>query len=63
MPIFKPKNTKKIEISKKTSTTLDGKHKEITESIKKEQTDVLPSLKKEKRVILQVFNCSSFFNS
>ena len=52
MPIFKPKNTKKIEISKKTSTTLDGKHKEITESIKKEQTDVLPSLKKEKRVIL-----------
>jgi hypothetical protein len=52
MPIFKPKNTKKIEISIKTSTTLDGKHKEITESIKKEQTDVLPVLKKEKRSIL-----------
>lgn len=52
MPIFKPKNTKKIEISKKTSTTLDGKHKEITESIKKEQTDILPSLKKEKRIII-----------
>ena len=48
MPIFKPKNTKKIEISKKTSTTLDGKHKEITEAIKKEQDELLPSLIQQK---------------
>ena len=49
MPIFKPKNTKKIEISKKTSTTLDGKHKEIIESIKTEQTELLPTLKQQKK--------------
>ena len=48
MSIFKPKNTKKIEISKKTSTTLDGKHKEITEAIKKEQDELLPSLIQQK---------------
>lgn len=49
MPIFKPKNTKKIEISKKTSTTLDGKHKEIIESIKTEQAELLPTLKQQKK--------------
>jgi len=49
MPIFKPKNTKKIEISKKTSTTLDGKHKEIIESIKTEQIELLPTLKQQKK--------------
>ena len=49
MPIFKPKNTKKIEISKKTSTTLDGKHKEIIESIKTEQAELIPTLKQQKK--------------
>ena len=29
MPTFKPKNIKKIIMSKKNITTLDGKHKEI----------------------------------
>ena len=29
MPSFKPKSAKKIKISKKNSTTLDGKHKEF----------------------------------
>jgi len=49
MPIFKQKNTKKIVMSKKTSTTLDGKHKEIIDSIQKEETEVLPTLLKEKK--------------
>jgi hypothetical protein len=53
MPIFKPKNTKKLEMSRKTSTTLDGKHTEITESIKLEQTELLPSLKQQKK---EIFN-------
>ena len=51
MPIFKPKNTKKIVLSKKTSTTLDGKHTEIIESIKTEQMELLPSLKEQKKEI------------
>jgi hypothetical protein len=51
MSIFKPKNTKKIEISKRTSTTLDGKHKEITEAIKKEQDELLPSLIQQKKEV------------
>ena len=51
MSIFKPKNTKKIEISKRTSTTLDGKHKEITEAIKKEQDELLPSLIQQKNEV------------
>ena len=53
MPIFKPKNTKKIEISKKTSTTLDGKHKEIIDIIKKDQTELLPQLKQQKKELLK----------
>jgi hypothetical protein len=52
MPIFKLKNTKKLALSKKTSTTLDGKHKEITDTMYKEQSEILPLLKIEKREIL-----------
>jgi hypothetical protein len=56
MPIFKQKNTKKIVLSKKTSTTLDGKHKEIIDSIKKEETEVLPTLLKEKKDLSNKLN-------
>jgi hypothetical protein len=56
MPIFKQKNTKKIVMSKKTSTTLDGKHKEIIDSIQKEETEVLPTLLKEKKDLTNKLN-------
>ena len=56
MPIFKQKNTKKIVLSKKTSTTLDGKHKEIIDSIKKEETELLPTLLKEKKDLSNKLN-------
>ena len=49
MPTFKPKNTKKIIISRRNNTTLDGKHKELLESFKKDTTEVIPVLRETKR--------------
>jgi hypothetical protein len=51
MPTFKPKNIKKILISKKNITTLDGKHKEIIDSFT-EDKEKLPKLINQKREIL-----------
>jgi hypothetical protein len=53
MPIFKPKNTKKIILSKKNITTLDSKHKEITDLINKDKDETLPSLLKQKDELKQ----------
>jgi hypothetical protein len=49
MPSFKPKTTKKIKISKKSSTTLDGKHREFINEFNKNEYDKVPSLKKERK--------------
>ena len=51
MPAFKPKNVKKITVSKKNITTLDSKHKEITDSFNHNKEDVLPRLMAEKKEI------------
>ena len=51
MPTFKPKNIKKILISKNKITTLDGKHKEIIDSFN-EDKEKLPKLINQKREIL-----------
>jgi hypothetical protein len=51
MPAFKPKNVKKIVVSKKNITTLDSKHKEIIDSFKNDKEELLPSLMKEKKEI------------
>jgi len=48
MPSFKPKSAKKIKISKKNSTTLDGKHREFLNEFAKDEEDVIPNLKLEK---------------
>jgi hypothetical protein len=48
MPTFKPKTTKKIKYNKKSSVTLDGKHKEFLSTFSKEETDIIPELKLEK---------------
>lgn len=48
MPSFKPKTIKKIKISKKNSTTLDGKHREFINEFSKDESDVIPNLKEEK---------------
>jgi hypothetical protein len=60
MPSFKPKATKKIKICKRYSTTLDGKHKEIMNDFSKDETDIIPRLKKEKQQLtLQLINTNT----
>ena len=60
MPSFKPKATKKIKICKRYSTTLDGKHKEIMTDFSKDETDIIPRLKKEKQQLtLQLINTTT----
>jgi hypothetical protein len=54
MPSFKPKATKKIKISKKNSTTLDGKHKEFVNEFHKDELDSIPKLKMERENIKQI---------
>jgi hypothetical protein len=51
MPSFKPKTVKKIKVNKKTSTTLDGKHKEFVNEFNKDENDRIPKLKEEKASI------------
>ena len=49
MPTFKPKNIKKIMISKKNITTLDGKHKEIIDLFNNDKEEQIPILNEEKK--------------
>ena len=53
MPSFKPKSVKKIRVSKKNSTTLDGKHKEFINEFCKDEQDKIPTIKKEKTDLKQ----------
>jgi hypothetical protein len=53
MPNFKPKTNKKIKYNKKSSITLDGKHKEFLNEFSKYETDIIPNLKLEKRELKQ----------
>ncbi len=49
MPNFKPKNTKKIMVNKKTNITLDEKHKELSDDFRHQIDVVLPNLQEEKQ--------------
>ena len=49
MPTFKPKPSKKIKFNKKTSVTLDTKHKEFLNEFSKDETNVIPELKFERK--------------
>ena len=51
MPTFKPKNMKKIIMSKKNITTLDSKHKEIIDGFTVDKEEQMPILQNEKREI------------
>ena len=53
MPSFKPKTTKKIRVSKKNSTTLDGKHKEFINEFCKDEQDNIPRIKQERSELKQ----------
>ena len=52
MPSFKPKAVKKIRVSKKSITTLDGKHKEFVNQFAKNEFDIIPKLKDERYSLL-----------
>lgn len=52
MPSFKPKTAKKIKYNKKSSITLDGKHKEFLNEFSKDENDKIPELKQEKKNLL-----------
>ena len=49
MPKFKQKNTRKILVENNSITTLDGKHQEIVDELRREKEVVVPSLRKEQR--------------
>ena len=51
MPTFKPKNTKNLIICKKTTTTLDSKHKETVAQFQKDTKERLPVLHAEETII------------
>ena len=52
MPIFKPKNTKKIVVNQNSIVTLDGKHTEMVERFENDENIVIPKLISEKKQLL-----------
>jgi len=48
MPNFKPKSNKKIKFNKKSSITLDTKHKEFLNEFSKDENNIIPDLKIER---------------
>lgn len=54
MPIFKPKNTKKIVLATNNIVTLDSKHSELIKQFDDELKYSLPDLKNEKKNILSI---------
>ena len=53
MPSFKPKTNKNIKVTKKNSTTLDGKHKEFINEFQIDDQDNIPKLEKERDELKQ----------
>jgi len=53
MPTFKPKSVKKIKYNKKSSITLDGKHKEFLNEFSKDENNTIPELQMEKQELKQ----------
>ena len=57
MPSFKPKTNKKIKFNKKTTITLDTKHKEFLNEFSKDEDYQIPELKLERQKLKnQLFN-------
>jgi hypothetical protein len=53
MPNFKPKSNKKIKFNKKSSITLDTKHKEFLNEFTKDERDKIPEFKIERQELRQ----------
>ena len=56
MPSFKPKTNKKIKYNKKSSITLDSKHKEFMSEFSKNENSTIPELITEKNELTQKIN-------
>ena len=56
MPNFKPKTAKKIKFNKKSSATLDTKHKEFLNEFTKDEYKKIPELKAERQELRQQLN-------
>ena len=56
MPAFKPKSNKKIQVNKKSSVTLDGKHREFLNEFENDEYDKIPCLKEEKKSYKQMLS-------
>jgi hypothetical protein len=56
MPTFKPKTAKKIKYNKKSSITLDGKHKEFLNEFSKDDNYKIPELKIERQELKNKLN-------
>lgn len=54
MPSFKPKNSKQINVSFKSATTLDNKHREILDQIKYKESIKVPELRSTKKKLQKV---------
>lgn len=52
MPSFKPKSSKTIQVCTRSTTTLDGKHREIIERIDNDENDVLPKLRETRKSLV-----------
>ena len=57
---FKHKNTKKIVINSKQTTTLDGKHSDMLDEFNNNNSKLFPSLETEKEDLKQKL-CEKFF--
>lgn len=51
MPNFKQKPVKKVKMSKKNSTTLDGKHREFITEFGRDESDKIPKMKQERKML------------
>jgi hypothetical protein len=63
MPSFKPKTNKKIKVSKRNATTLDGKHNEFITEFINDEYEQIPNLKKEKKELKQLLENTTNIDS
>ena len=61
MPSFKPKTSKKIKYNKKSSITLDTKHKEFLNEFNKDEHNLVPNLKLERKILLKKIEDKIYF--
>lgn len=59
MSLFKPKVSKNIKVSKKNSTTLDGKHRDFLNEFSKDECENIPKLKEDLKNLKKILENKS----